>query len=466
MKNNYKFLFIIILVSTSILAFTQGLINNGAKIVVQGNANLLIIGSGNIENNGTITCNTNSNVKFMGNALQEISGSNQVNFYNLLIDNTGAGLALYSNIGITNEIRLYDGDVDLKNQTIDLGTTGNLVNEASSQRVKATNAVGLDGMGTGTIRASRTNPTGNVAGLGLNITPSSALGSTVIIRGHEQQAGTGSYASNWSIFRYYEIQPTNITSININFNYYPAFELNGHSDGSLIMFQEAQYYYGGWAGPVFWEPKITGNTSPIANGISEVSALNYIKLTLGSDLIPLPIELISFNINCEDNLKAIKWETSSETNNDYFVLEKSVDGINFIDFEIVAGAGNSTELRKYIVYDNSLEKAYYRLKQVDINGVESTTEIKYSNCTENIESLVYYYQDENVLTFVLESFQQKEGKIMLYDIQGKLVYENLIFPSETKTYHQISKCNLSNGSYILYISNKNNESVRKNVIVL
>lgn len=88
------------------------------------------------------------------------------------------------------------------------------------------------------------------------------------------------------------------------------------------------------------------------------------------DCSALPIELIEFNIIQEDCINQICWITLNEPNNDYFELEKSLDGINFKVINKIKGNTNSTNLIKYLSYDKDIQEniTYYRLKQVDIDG--------------------------------------------------------------------------------------------------
>ncbi len=85
--------------------------------------------------------------------------------------------------------------------------------------------------------------------------------------------------------------------------------------------------------------------------------------------IPLPIELISFTGKPEDRCNEIKWSTASEVNNDFFTLEKTLDGENYEILTIMNGAGNSSNSRNY-QYDEYLPDTltYYRLKQTDYDG--------------------------------------------------------------------------------------------------
>lgn len=93
---------------------------------------------------------------------------------------------------------------------------------------------------------------------------------------------------------------------------------------------------------------------------------------------PLPIELLSFNgekLACNENI--IRWSTATETNNDHFEIERSTDGINYNLIGTVNGAGNSTHTISYLFLDlNPLASVnYYRLKQIDFNGDNSTSSI-------------------------------------------------------------------------------------------
>lgn len=85
---------------------------------------------------------------------------------------------------------------------------------------------------------------------------------------------------------------------------------------------------------------------------------------------PLPIELILFTIHNDATNVVINWGTASETNNDYFTIEKTKDGFNFEQVATVDGAGNSTTIINYSYTDTNPYNgnSYYRLKQTDFDG--------------------------------------------------------------------------------------------------
>ena len=91
----------------------------------------------------------------------------------------------------------------------------------------------------------------------------------------------------------------------------------------------------------------------------------------------IPVELTSFNALVNDNIVKLLWETSTETNNYGFEIEKSFDAEYFFQVGFVSGYGTSTEKHSYSFYETISSKTYYRLKQIDYNGA-----FKYSSIDE------------------------------------------------------------------------------------
>jgi hypothetical protein len=84
--------------------------------------------------------------------------------------------------------------------------------------------------------------------------------------------------------------------------------------------------------------------------------------------------LIDFNAFRVDYFAKITWSTASETNNNYFTIEKSYDGRNWFELTQVSSVGNSTRLANYQYEDKTFmdEINYYRLSQTDYNGKSMT----------------------------------------------------------------------------------------------
>lgn len=101
--------------------------------------------------------------------------------------------------------------------------------------------------------------------------------------------------------------------------------------------------------------------------------------TLGSEEVDaLPIELLRFDVRNHVDGVELSWITTSETNNAYFTVQRSTNGLDFEDIEQIEGAGSSEEVNRYKYLDNNVRagKYFYRLKQTDFGGTFSYSEIR------------------------------------------------------------------------------------------
>lgn len=95
--------------------------------------------------------------------------------------------------------------------------------------------------------------------------------------------------------------------------------------------------------------------------INAVAAINF---------HPLPVEGWIFKASRENFRIILSWQTSSEKNNKGFELERSIDNVVWNSVAFIDGSGTSTNLTEYSYTDNfnSFSRVYYRLKQIDMDG--------------------------------------------------------------------------------------------------
>jgi hypothetical protein len=89
-------------------------------------------------------------------------------------------------------------------------------------------------------------------------------------------------------------------------------------------------------------------------------------------LIALPVSLTGFTGRFLDSRRVrLRWATASETNNRSFTVERSIDGTNYQERGLVAGAGTTTAPQSYVLDDDvpaASPQLFYRLRQTDFNG--------------------------------------------------------------------------------------------------
>jgi hypothetical protein len=123
--------------------------------------------------------------------------------------------------------------------------------------------------------------------------------------------------------------------------------------------------------------------------------IDNIRLTVyyTDTLAPLPIELLSFDGELKNDVVYFTWLTASEINNDYFTIERTIDGFNFTKIIKIPGDGTSNVLLSYQAFDARplFGVSYYRLRQTDYDGKTVTHQlitIKNKDNNSNLPNLV------------------------------------------------------------------------------
>lgn len=124
--------------------------------------------------------------------------------------------------------------------------------------------------------------------------------------------------------------------------------------------------------------------------------INYQVVTFAYAPI-LPVKMVSFTAREEQKSVKLNWQTATETDNDYFTVERSSNQTDWVALKQVKGAGNSTELRNYVAVDESplTGTSYYRIKQTDFNGNVTYSEIRSARIS-NVEGRVSVFPVPNI----------------------------------------------------------------------
>jgi hypothetical protein len=145
-------------------------------------------------------------------------------------------------------------------------------------------------------------------------------------------------------------------------------------------------------------------------------------------IVPTPIELLSFTGQCKGNNVVLKWSTATETNNDFFTIEHSIDGISWIIAGKIKGAGNSTTILNYAFTDTTASGgiSYYRLKQTDYNGNYKYNEIiNVKNCNEDVAEstfTVYPNPSNGIFNLLFKGDEAQVVLIEVYTLMGELIF--------------------------------------------
>ena len=189
------------------------------------------------------------------------------------------------------------------------------------------------------------------------------------------------------------------------------------------------------------------------SGITAIE--NNLRFTLGTVISPLPIELLNFDaVSVDNRFVELVWQTSSETNNDFFTIERSANGNSWEAIKTIDGAGTSSVLNTYIIVDKEPHQgvSYYRLKQTDYNGDYSYSQIRSVDISNNDNSVVIYPNPTNS-SFIIKGDESELKNIRISNLLGKDVTGSTVITKLSDTKYMIDISRLSDGVYSLFTSN-------------
>ena len=184
--------------------------------------------------------------------------------------------------------------------------------------------------------------------------------------------------------------------------------------------------------------------------------------------ILLPVDLLYFDGQRFGESTKLYWSTSTEVNNDYFIVQKSSNGRNFIDVGTIKGNGNSNVVNNYEFMDNSSSPqiAYYRLKQIDFNGAYAYSKIiAIASKNDPIDIVIYPNPATKNLFVDISSEKQQVFTIKYFNLLGSIASEIITVSSESNTFKLEYFNQLNTGLYILQFYDEQNNLIKSEKII-
>jgi hypothetical protein len=449
-----------------------GSISNASSTVISNEASLMV--SATTDNIASISAPVASNTVTYFTA----GGSEPVipgTYYNLII--TGGGTkALGGDITINNTLGFSTaGFVDLSGHTLTMNNwaNGNIQNLATDRYIISDNGVfTINGVNSG---ETATFPIGlssassdycrvDVANSDAAHTSFSVTGvcNSIYQNGTCSASGTTAKNSKWIKYTWF------ISSLSTN----AAVTLYWDASKELTGFDRTNTQINHFNGTT-WEKKgVSGAASNLSGSIYYYTAStnSFSPYGGGDDGSLLPIELSTFKVkkSGNDNVK-IDWSTETETNNDYFTLEKSIDGETWQSIYSCQGAGTSTIAHIYSFIDDEPYYGinYYRLKQTDIDGEFTYTTVESVEIkNDNITFLVYpnpaKLEDINI---IIKGYKSENATVSIIDATGMQLCSGVVEVSNNPIIIKLSDiCIVYPGTYFISITGKDSV-LRKKIIV-
>jgi len=354
----------------------NGVDSVAAGAVYQIGTSGLVFTNAAFSNNGSITGN---NLQLAGAVAQTLGGNGSIDSLQI---NNAQGVSLGGNQTIEKSLTLTRGNLSL--HAFNLVVSDSLApGQASLEGGSATSYVIADGGGFLQQEVANTGsnlvfPIGT-AGTYLPATVSLAPGSPNYTLGaslydsiysayNASDLPVGAGIATDVVERTWVLRPfrttgTGTPSATVSLQWNPADEATGFvRSGSLAL---AHYTGGAWNGG----PALTATgTDPYVLTRSGLSSFSPFGIFSGG--VPLPVTLIDFTGQTVRAGNLLQWQTSSESDNDHFVVQRSAAGSTLSALGIVAGNGTSSIVNDYQFLDSMPLSGnnYYRLQQVDKDG--------------------------------------------------------------------------------------------------
>ncbi len=196
----------------------------------------------------------------------------------------------------------------------------------------------------------------------------------------------------------------------------------------------------------------------VSTSVNALCPATMNDFTFTVDPCLLPVELISFNATYQSDKVTLNWVTASEINNDYFTIQRSINGIDWEDLEVINGAGNSSESLSYVTSDEYPYSgvSYYRLKQTNFEGEFDYSEVRSVEIERLGNSQVGIYPNPTEREIKIIGTEEELQQISVYDMFG----QNVTFLTKQfrkmKSMVVLDLSNLSTGNYLIKTKTKTN----------
>jgi len=178
---------------------------------------------------------------------------------------------------------------------------------------------------------------------------------------------------------------------------------------------------------------------------------------------PVPVTWLDFEAKVVGaNDVDLNWSTASEENNNYFVVERSLDGEVFESVsKHINGAGNSSEVNHYNHVDLNVPNGviYYRVKQVDFDGQFEYSEIRLVNIFEQRTVVVYPNPARNEVNIQVNGANGEQVRIT--NLAGQEVAASQV---TSHGFVAIDATELPNGIYFVSIQSRWHNEIRKVIV--
>lgn len=206
-----------------------------------------------------------------------------------------------------------------------------------------------------------------------------------------------------------------------------------------------------------------------------VQEINGIRMYLNAIMVPteiipcviLDVKLGDFTaIKQRNETVLLKWNTHSENDNSYFLIEHSVDGKIFTGIGKRLSNGNTSSGHSYnYTHANPVSGTnFYRLKMVDLNGkAEYSSVRRVVFGKDNYSITIFPNPAKNKATLMLDAKDGEELFVKVFDGAGRMVKQQIVIVKNQQS--ELKLEGLQTGVYAVIAVNKNGEQFKTKLMI-
>lgn len=414
--------------NTNAMTLNGNFTNSSSAVFNAGTATIAV--SGNWSQSATFNAGT-STVTFSNTASRTLTGTTT---FNNLIKTSGGSLTLNNDIDVSGSLTLTSGNITTGNNVVSL-------TNSTTQPLTGSSSSFIDGRLAITYPNTAAESRVYHIGRGSIYRPvtiqQNAVSASPRVRVEMIEAApTGTFPptlEGLSTVRHYGVNllsgTMNSPTIQLSFN------TNSPADETITVAGNVHVARATASSGPWTDEGGSGVFSPAApagyaiSGVTSIAAVTY--FSIGYEDQPLPIELRSFEARFLNGIVKLDWVTVTETNNAWFTIERSEDGLHFDSLFSLEGAGISMEVKRYHEIDEYPlpGRSYYRLRQTDYDGLYTFSNVVMVYNPNVAETAMTIYPNPAKLSedFFLElgGTQDKEIQLAITHTSGRVLYKGV-----------------------------------------
>jgi autotransporter-associated beta strand protein len=342
----------------------------------------------------------------------------------------------------------------LGSNNVTLGSEITTINVGSPANYFQTN-------GSGTVRRNIANnsnlsfPIGNAMNNPISIhnkTASSDLFGARVIDSVSLNGVSGTLITTPHVKATWDISKTNANTgsgIDMTFSWDPSQEV-----GSISNFKLNHHDGSRWEIAAGTSGSVSGTTTKTITHSGYNGAFS--PFAFGQGIYALPVELSKFKASCQSEYIQINWTTASEIRNKAFELFKSDDAQDWKLIYTTDGQGDKATETHYQFNDLDKKIGYYRLKDIDEDGIENWSSIIFADCKNDVSDIQIYPNPATDYIKVIAPIYENTT-LNIISLEGKIIKTMPLISNQTL----ISVKELTEGIYFIEIKGNHNNSLLK-----